>query len=146
MSSPKLKGEKKTRYNGAQRGWGVKRLRDVLIVVVLGSVVAWFVLGFIDKMHDASVNNSIVVRDAMLACLNDGMLCHFSSIESAQQYLDSPEHLAKVKARTEEEVWRKKAGEDLDIYANCVSKVKNQKQMDACNKERDKQLAARPAP
>jgi hypothetical protein len=74
------------------------------------------------------------------------MDCHFSSIESAQQYLNSPEHQAKVKARAEEETRRKKAGEDFDVYANCVSKVKNQKQMDACKKERAKQLAARPAP
>jgi hypothetical protein len=124
----------------------MKPLRDILIVVVLGSVVVWFVVGFIEKSHDASVSYSTVVQDATLACRNDGMDCHFSSIESAQQYLNSPEHQAKVKARAEEETRRKKAGEDFDVYANCVSKVKNQKQMDACKKERAKQLAARPAP
>jgi hypothetical protein len=120
----------------------MKRLRDLLIIIVLGGVVIWFVVGFIDRVHDASVNNSIVVRDAEIACLNDRMDCHFTSIESAQKYLDSPEHLGKVKARAEEEANQKKRIAAFEVYSTCVSKVKNQKQMNACNEQRAKQLAA----
>jgi hypothetical protein len=120
----------------------MKRLRDLLIIIVLGGVVIWFVVGFIDQVHDASVNNSIVVRDADIACLNDRMDCHFTSIESAQQYLDSPEHLGKVKARAEEEARQKKTLAAIEIYHNCVGKVRSKKQMNVCNEQRAKQLAA----
>jgi hypothetical protein len=77
----------------------MKTLRDALIVIVLGSVMLWFAMDFFRQMHESSVNSSIVVQEATLACRNDAMICSFSSEESAQAYLNSPEHKAKVAAR-----------------------------------------------
>jgi len=133
MSRGIFRGERKTGYNqGRREELVLKRLRDILIVVVLGSVVIYFVVGFIDKMHRASINNSVVVRDAELACLNDGMICHvgydsFSSEESAAAYLKSPEHLAKVKAREEQKA-------EQDKLTNCVVAAKGSKQLRDCYK------------
>jgi hypothetical protein len=85
----------------------MKRLRDILIIVVLAGVVIWFVARFIHSVHEASVNMSAVVAQAEMECAVDGMLCHvgydsFQSVEDAEAYLKSPEHLAAVKAREEE--------------------------------------------
>lgn len=87
----------------------MKKLRDVLIVVVLGGVVVFFVFRFIDWVHESSLSHSVVVGEAQIACLNDAMICSFSSEESARAYLNSPEHLAKVKAREE------KAAQDAEF-------------------------------
>ncbi len=82
----------------------MKTLRDALIIVVLGGVVIWFAAGFLEWLHQRSLDASLVVRDREIACLNDRVDCHvgsdsFSSIAAAQPYLDSPQHLAKVKER-----------------------------------------------
>ena len=47
----------------------MKRLRDVLIIVVLGGIVIWFVAGFVQSTHQAYVNMSGVVGQAEGACL-----------------------------------------------------------------------------
>ena len=96
----------------------MKTLRDTLIVIVLGGVVLWFAVGFFRQMHEASVNTSIVVQEAALACRNDAMICSFSSVESAQAYLDSPEHKAKVAAR------EMKAAQEADFKKRVDALVK----------------------
>jgi hypothetical protein len=134
MSRGIFRGEiKRGTIRGCKEGTlGIKRLRDILIVVVLGSVVIYFVVGFIDNMHKASINNSVVVAEAELACIEDGMICHvgydsFSSEESAAAYLKSPEHLAKVKAREEQKA-------EQDKLTNCIVAAKGSKQLRECYK------------
>jgi hypothetical protein len=82
----------------------MKTLRDVLIIVVLGGVVVFCAIQFFEWYHRRSLGVNPIVGEAEIACLNDGMECHigsdmFSSVEDAQAYLNSPEHLAKVKER-----------------------------------------------
>lgn len=125
----------------------MKRIRDILIIVVLGGLVIWYVAGFITGVHQASVQQNITVRQAETACIVDGMICHagyefFSSVADAEAYLKSSEHLTKVKAREEEAVRQKKDSAASEIYANCASKAKDRKQMNACDKQSAKQLGA----
>jgi hypothetical protein len=96
----------------------MKTLRDALIIVVLGGAVLWAAVEFFQHVHDASVNTSVVVQEATLACRNDAMICSFSSEESAQAYLDSPEHKAKVAAR------EKKAAQEADFKQRVDALVK----------------------
>jgi hypothetical protein len=77
----------------------VKQLRDILIIVVLGGVVIWALTTFIGNMNDSRVSHSLIVGQAQQACEEDERICNFTSEESAQAYLDSPEHLVAVKAR-----------------------------------------------
>jgi hypothetical protein len=91
----------------------VKNLRDFLIVVVLGSVVIGAVVTFVWNVHSASVAQSVIVQEAEVACILDGVICHagyeqFSSEEDARAYLKSPEHLAAEKARKDDEARMKK--------------------------------------
>jgi hypothetical protein len=85
----------------------MKRLRDVLIIVVLGGVVIWFVAGFVHSTHKAYLDMVVGPREADLACMEDHVICHvgydsFQSVEDAEAYMKSPEHLAAVKAREEQ--------------------------------------------
>jgi hypothetical protein len=94
----------------------VKRLRDILIVVVLGGIVVWAAATFIGNVHTASVSMSPVVGQAETACIEDGVICHagydaFSSEADAQAYLDGPEHIAAVKKRQAQADQDKKDGE-----------------------------------
>jgi hypothetical protein len=82
----------------------MKTLRDSLIMIVLGGVVIFYAVRFFEWYHRRSLGLNPVVGEAEIACLNDHMVCHvgsdmFSSVEDAQAYLNSPEHLAKVKER-----------------------------------------------
>lgn len=104
----------------------MKRVRDILIIIVLGAVVVWFIVGFIDKMREASLNNSTVVRQAESACIEDGMTCSFTSEASAETYLKSAAHLAKVKARQEKK-------EKDDRYTDCAAKAKGRKHLQDCD-------------
>lgn len=82
----------------------MKTLRDALIIIVLGGVVIFYAVRFFEWYHRRSLGLNPVVGEAEIACLNDHMDCHvgsdmFTSVEDAQAYLNSPEHLAKVKER-----------------------------------------------
>ncbi len=82
----------------------MKTLRDVLIVIVLGGVVIYFVKDWIEAVNRHTVALSTVVQKASLACTGDGMTpCEFSSETSAQAYLDSKQHLDAVKRREDRE-------------------------------------------
>ena len=99
----------------------LKTLRDTLIIVVLGGVVIFYAVRFFEWYHRRSLGLNPIVGEAEIACLNDHMVCHigsdmFSSVEDAQAYLNSPEHLAKVKEREKqaaEEVAFKKRVDDF---------------------------------
>jgi hypothetical protein len=90
----------------------VKQLRDILIIVVLGGVVIWALVTFIGNVHDSRISNSLIVGKAAQACEEDEHICNFTSEESAQAYLDSPEHLAAVKARQAQSDQTKKGAKD----------------------------------
>ena len=80
------------------------KLRDFLIVLVLGCVVLAVAIHFFSGVNDSYVSLSPVIGEAEMACQEDNMLCHvgrdsFPSVESAQAYLNSPEHLAHVRER-----------------------------------------------
>jgi hypothetical protein len=82
----------------------VGKLRDILLVVVLGGIVVWWAARFLRGVHEATVVMSPVIADAEFACIEDGMICHlgrdsFSSEQDAQAYLDSPDHHAGVEKR-----------------------------------------------
>jgi hypothetical protein len=82
----------------------MKTLRDILIIVVLGGVVVFYAIQFFEWYHRHSLGINPIVGEAEIACLNDHVECHigsdmFSSVEDARAYLNSPEHLAKVKER-----------------------------------------------
>lgn len=81
--------------------------------MALGGVVIWALTRFVGNVHNAQVSQSVIVRKAETACVLDNVLCHagadhFSSEESAQAYLISPEHLAALKAQQAEEDQAKK--------------------------------------
>jgi hypothetical protein len=68
------------------------------IVVVFGAIYAFSII----QRHNLSANP--VIGQAEAACQEDGVICHvgyemFSSVESAQDYLNSPRHLEAVKMR-----------------------------------------------
>jgi hypothetical protein len=113
----------------------MKRLRDLLIVIVLGGVVIWFVAQFVGDVHHASVQMSTVVSEAETACILDEVICHagydsFQSEEGARAYLNSPLHLAAVKARDE-----KKVQEEQDKkYYECLTVAKGRKQLLDCDR------------
>ena len=97
----------------------MKRLRDGLIIVVLSGVVIWFATGFIHRMHEASLDLVVGVREADLACIEDHMICHvgynsFQSEADAEAYMKSPEHLAAVKAREEKSAQQKQHDEAVN--------------------------------
>jgi HSP90 family molecular chaperone len=110
----------------------LKTLRDTFIVAVLGGVVVYYAIQFFEWQHSRSVVLSPIVGQAEVACLNDQMICSFSSIESAQAYLNSPEHLAKVKERekqaAEEEAFNKRVD---DLVSQGAAKVRAE-----CRKDR----------
>src|SRR5690349_14967401 len=91
----------------------MKKVRDWLIIIVLGSVVVFFVASLVKIFQDKSVANNMTVHEAEIACLNDRIQCHvgydsFPSVASAEAYLKSPEHWAAVKARQEKEAEQEK--------------------------------------
>lgn len=113
----------------------MKRLRDALIITVLGGVVVWFIVGLVQHLHRKSVATNPTVQEAEIACLNDHMICHvgydsFPSVASAEAYLKSPEHLAAVKARQQKEAEQ----EQRDKLTNCIIAAKGPKQVEACYK------------
>lgn len=118
----------------------MKRIRDVLIVVVLGGIVIWFVVRFVSNIHDSFVALSPIVGRAEVACIEDGMLCHvgrstFESEADAQAYLDSPEHQAKEKERAvkaEED----RQGQELQKQAAEMAKQGVSVVKAACRKDR----------
>jgi uncharacterized protein (UPF0303 family) len=84
----------------------MKRLRDVLIVVVLGTVVCGgavyaiaCISGAVKQADDHALSVNVVYGQALAACEKDEQICSFSSVESAQRYLDSAEHKASVATR-----------------------------------------------
>jgi hypothetical protein len=113
----------------------VKKLRDFLIVVVLGGVVIGAAVTFFDSLHSASVAQSPIVRDAEIACiLDDVMICHagydsFASEKDANAYLESPAHLTAVKARQAQEDQAKKDAETkaqaIEFAKQGTSRVKS---------------------
>jgi hypothetical protein len=110
----------------------MKTLRDVLIIVVLGGVVVYYAIQFFEWQHRRSEALNPIMGQADVACLNDHMVCSFSSVESAQAYLNSPEHLAKVKEREKqaaEEAAFNKRVDDLVIQG--AAKVRSE-----CRKDR----------
>jgi len=110
----------------------LKTLRDTLIVVVLGGVVVYYAIQFFEWQHSRSVALSPIVGQAEVACLNDQMICSFSSIESAQAYLNSPEHLAKVKEREKQEAEKEAFNKRVDdLVSQGAAKVRSE-----CRKDR----------
>jgi len=108
----------------------MKTLRDALIIVVLSGVLLFCAVRFFDWYHRRSLGLSTVVQEAEIACLNDHMDCHvgsdmFSSVEAAQAYLNSPEHLAKVKEREEKAAQEAEFKKQVDaLVKQGKSKVK----------------------
>lgn len=115
----------------------LKTLRDVLIVVVLGGVVVYYAIQFFESYHRHSLGSNPIIGEAEIACLNDRVQCHvgsdmFSSVEAAQAYLNSPEHLTKVKERekqaAEESAFKKRVD---DLVSQGAAKVRSE-----CRKDR----------
>lgn len=114
----------------------MKKIRDWLIIIVLGGVVVWFLAGLVKAFYDKSVATNITVQQAEIACLNDRIQCHvgydsFPSVTSAEAYLKSPEHFAAVKARQEREA----AEEKTMRTGKCIVAAKSDKEIRACYKE-----------
>ena len=66
----------------------MQRLRDILIIAVLGGVVIYFIVGFLGRLHHESVELSVVVRQAETQCILMGMTCNFTSEKEAQDFLN----------------------------------------------------------
>lgn len=112
------------------------KVRDWLIIIVLGGVVVLFLARLVKTMHDESVANNMTVHEAEIACLNDRIQCHvgydsFPSVASAEAYLKSPEHLAAVKARQQKEAEQ----EETMRIGKCIVAAKSDKEIRACYKE-----------
>ncbi len=80
------------------------KLRDALIILVLGGVVLFVLVHFLSGVHLANINGSPIVREAEIACIEDEVLCHvgldsFSSEADAQAYLESPRHQQALKIK-----------------------------------------------
>lgn len=105
----------------------LKTLRDTLIVVVLGGVVVYCAIQFVEWQHRRSIALNPIMGQAEVACLNDHMVCNFSSVESAQAYLNSQEHLAKVEERdkqaADEAAFKKRVD---DLVSQGAAKVRSE--------------------
>jgi hypothetical protein len=112
----------------------MKQIRDLLIIVVLGGFVIWFIVDFIERTHQASVQMDSRVVNAKTECILDGVTCEFTSVTGAEEYLKSDSHLAAVKKREEEAVERKKT----EAYTNCLLNTQGRKQVLNCDKARQK--------
>ena len=87
----------------------MKKLRDILIIVVMGGVVAYAVLNVVVYEHELSVQRNPIVIEAETQCVLDSAadippICHpgrahFDSVAEAQAYLKDPMHLLAVKQR-----------------------------------------------
>lgn len=105
----------------------MKRLRDILIIGVLGGVVIWLIAGFVQSTHKTYLGMVVGPREADLACMEDHAACHvgydsFQSVEDAEAYLKSPVHLAALKAREEK---KKRDDEKRRRVDELVRKGKN---------------------
>jgi hypothetical protein len=70
----------------------MKRLMMFLIILGLGTGAIWVAQNAFRSMKDYDLSLNVVYGEALRACEEDGAVCSFSSLESAQQYLDSSEH------------------------------------------------------
>ncbi|MGO8717690.1 MAG: hypothetical protein ACLQMO_00555 [Acidobacteriaceae bacterium] len=87
----------------------MKKIRDILIIVVLSGLVVWAVMNVAVYVHEANVQRNPIVREAETQCVLDSAaeippICHpgrahFSSVAEAQAYLKDPMHLLAVKQR-----------------------------------------------
>jgi hypothetical protein len=77
----------------------MKRLRDVLIVVVLGTLAIWGVACAFSGAQGDSLGRNVIYGQATRACEEDDRVCSFATVESAAGYLNSSDHKASVAMR-----------------------------------------------
>lgn len=111
----------------------MKKIRDLLIVLVLGGVAVYVVVNWMEHMQAHSVAMNVVVRDASLACIDDGMKpCDFSSVESAQKYLDCHTKLVNKRSEMVAKTLKQRQGEcKKSVAAGCEDMIKWEAELDA---------------
>ena len=77
----------------------MKKIRDWLIVIVLGGVVVLFLARAVRILHDKSVVNNMTVHEAEIASLND----RFSVTSAMIHFPQSPAPKLILKARN---IWQ----------------------------------------
>jgi hypothetical protein len=78
----------------------------MLIVVVLSAVALYGLVYAISRASDAveqandrALSVNVVYGQALRACEEDERICSFPTLESAEKYLNSPEHKASAAIR-----------------------------------------------